>query len=255
MPRILPAWLPDFSRRYDGAEWMDDFAISDERLRGALRDLRLANRWLGGNAAVTSSLRLFLRPAEREDDPVTVLDLATGLADLPVHLVRWTKGQGYEIDVTGIDANPQTVAYARSYLRQSQPLAVRRHLRVEVADALDLPYDDASFDVVTAMLFMHHLSDEDAVRLVREMMRVARRGVVVCDLHRHPLAYAGLKLLTELLPVSPMFRHDGLVSVRRAFTRDDLETVARRAQLTAYRIRWHWAFRWTLTASTSSSRS
>ena len=255
MPRTRPALLPDLSQRYDGAEWMDDFDIGDKRLRDALRDLRLANRWLGGNAAVTSSMRPFVRQGGSKGNAVTVLDLATGLADLPVHLVRWGYRRGYEIDVTGIDANPQTVAYARDYLHETQPPVVRRHIQVEVSDALDLPYDDASFDIVTCMLFMHHLDDKNAVQLVNEMQRVSRRGIVVCDLHRHLLAYAGLKLLTELLPVSPMFRHDGLVSVRRAFTRDDLETVARHAQLTTYRIRWHWAFRWTLSASIDPSHS
>jgi hypothetical protein len=83
------------------------------------------------------------------------------------------------------------------------------------------------------------------VQLLREMDRVSRLGIVVNDLHRHPIAYAGIWLLTRLLPVSPMVRQDGPLSVRRGFRRCDLTALFRTAGLTRPQMRWHWAFRWT----------
>ena len=224
---------------------MDDFTIVDERLTTALDNLRYVNRFLGGYGAAMAVLRSVLRahPPER---PFRVLDLATGVADFPDFLVRWAARRGRTVEVVALDANPATVAYARTVLDRELPEPLRPRIRVEVGDALALPFEDDAFDVAVTSLFMHHLTHDDSVKLVRGMRRVARQGLLVNDLHRHPLAYYSILALADVLPVSPMFRHDGPISVRRAFTRDELRAIADAAGLDAYRIRWHWAFRWTL---------
>ena len=76
------------------------------------------------------------------------------------------------------------------------------------------------------------------------MQRIAADGVLVSDLHRHVLAYAGIWTIAHVLPVSPMFKMDGPISVRKGFTRTDLERYAKAAQLPTPTIRWQWAFRW-----------
>ena len=224
---------------------MDDFTIVDERLTTALDNLRYVNRFLGGYAAAMAAMTPLWR-AHPPDRPLRVLDLATGVADFPDYLARWAGRRGRVLEVVALDANPATVAYAQKTLDRDLPAPLRPRVRVEVGDALALPYDDAAFDVAVTSLFMHHLTHGDAVTLVREMNRVARHGFVVNDLHRHRLAYYSILALAAVLPVSPMFRHDGPISVLRGFSRDDLHAIAQDAGLGAYRIRWHWAFRWTL---------
>lgn len=224
---------------------MDDFTIVDERLETALDNLRYVNRFLGGYGSTMTLLAPLLR-ARAAEHPLRVLDLATGGADFPAFLTRWADRRRRAVDVVALDANPATVAYARKALDRTLPERLHPRVRVEVGDALALPYADDAFDVCVASLFMHHLEHHEAVTLVREMDRVARHGLVVNDLHRHWMAYYSIRALAAVLPVSPMFRHDGPVSVLRAFTRDDLRAVAADAGLNAYRIRWHWAFRWTL---------
>ncbi len=221
---------------------MDDFSIVDARLTRALDDLRWANRWLGGYAATRSALE----PLLRRRRVLRVIDLGTGAADYPEHLVRWGARRGKTVEVVAVDANPHTVAYAQTALDRRLPAGFRAQVEVVCADALDLPYADDAFDVALAALFLHHLPDEEAVALLQEMDRVARGGVVVNDLHRHPLAYYGVRALGTLTRASEMFRHDGPVSVRRAFRREDLEALAAAAGLAPARIRWRWAFRWIL---------
>lgn len=222
---------------------MDDLSVTDDRLTRALDDLRQVNRWLGGHAATLHALKPLLR---QRDDPLRVLDLATGVADFPAFLVRWAARRGMPVEVVAVDLNPATVAYARQRLDHDLPPGLRPCIRVMQGDAQALPYADGAFDVCTAALFMHHLNHDGAVRLVREMRRLGRRGLVVNDLHRHPLAYYGFTLIAALLPVSPMARHDGPISVLRGFTKGEVEAIAEEAGLEAYRVRWHWAFRWTL---------
>ena len=238
--------LPSFAERLHGEELMDDFSITDARLIRALDALRWVNRLLGGYATSLQVLRPYLRA--QAGRRVRLLDVGTGVADYPEVLVRWADRQGLDVHVTAVDANPATAAHARRTLDRRLPPSLRDRITVTVADALRLPYDDGAFEVVMAAMFMHHLREKEAVALVREMRRVARDGVLVNDLHRHPLAYLGILIPARLLPVSPMFRHDAPVSVRRGFRRADLEAVAVGAGLEGYRIRRHWAFRWSLSS-------
>ena len=223
---------------------MDDFTIVDDRLHGALDQLRWVNRLLGGYRATMAALAPYLRHARGRS--VRLLDLGTGVADFPEFVVRWAARRGLDVSVVGIDANEATVAYADAVLDRRLPSALRSRVALRVADALALPYGDDSFDVVVCSLFLHHFEDQEAVALLKEMARVARDGVVVNDLHRHPLAYASIRALVHVLPVSAMFRHDGPVSVLRAFRGDELAALAAAAGLPGARLTWHWAFRWVL---------
>ena len=234
--------MPDFSQRIQAVEMMDDFSIVDARLTRALDDLRWVNRWLGGYAATQS----VVGPLLKETRSLQVLDLGTGGADYPEHLVRWAARCGHTVEVVGVDANPHTVAYARTALDRRLPVGLRTQVEVVCADALDLPYADDAFDVAMAALFLHHFPGAEGAALLREMNRVARRGIIINDLHRHPIAYYGIQALGALTQASEMFRHDGPVSVLRGFRREELEALAEEAGLEAVRIRWHWAFRWVM---------
>jgi ubiquinone/menaquinone biosynthesis C-methylase UbiE len=102
-----------------------------------------------------------------------------------------------------------------------------------IGDALDLPFPDGSFDIAMASLFFHHLSNEDCVRVLAQMWRIARRRVIINDLHRHAIAYFSIRALTRLFSSSRMVRHDAPVSVRRSFRPAELLDIARRAGVPA----------------------
>lgn len=234
-----------FARRARVDEWMDDFTIVDERLETALSNLRVVNRFLGGYAASLSVLGPYLTRIGRR--PIRVLDVGTGRADFPEYLVTWAAARGLDVRVTAIDANPAVLAYAGPVLDRRLPPRLRARVELVEADALALPFEEGAFDVSLASLFLHHLDDAAAVRLLREMQRVSRDGLLVNDLHRHPVAYYSIRALAGLLPTSPMFAHDAPVSVLRAFQRPELVAFAQRAGLRGARLRWRWAFRWVLT--------
>jgi hypothetical protein len=101
-------------------------------------------------------------------------------------------------------------------------------------------------DVIVSSLFAHHLPDEDLVRFFRWMEARARLGWIVNDLHRHPVSYWGLRAILAVAPVHRFVRHDGPVSVRRGFSRADLEAVGRAAGFAPgdLSIEWWFPFRW-----------
>ena len=241
MPSPLPLF-PDLSRRLNTEEWMDDFSITDARLTRALRDLRLTNRLLGAYAATDA----LLDPILRRRDHLRIVDVGCGIGDYLVHLARRAAAFGCQAELVGIDANPVTVGHARAHLDAELAPSRRSQVRVEVEDAQHLSYPDDAVDIVHAALFLHHFHGKEAVQLLTELQRVARRGLLINDLHRHLLAYLGIWELSRVLRMAPMVQHDGPLSVRRGFTRDELLRLAHRANLPAPTVRWHWAFRWTL---------
>ena len=238
--------MPSFQIRTDQDELMDDFTIQDERLTDALEQLRPINQLLGGYATTMEVIAPFLK--SRSNQKTRILDLGTGIGDFPEYIVRWAAAQSPAIDVevVAIDANPITVDYARSALQKRLPPNLHSQIKVEVADALALPYADDQFDIAIAAMFLHHFAHENAVQIVRSMQRVSKHGILINDLHRHPFAYYGIYALTRLLPAVEMVQNDAPLSVLRGFKSPELKSIAESASLINFSLKWRYAFRWVL---------
>ena len=123
-------------------------------------------------------------------------------------------------------------------------------IEVQRADALALPYADRAFDVALLTLTLHHFEGDDQLRTLRELWRVARRGIVVGELERCWPNYLGARLLAATVwRKNRLTRHDGPLSVRRAFTRRELLDLARRAGLDHPRVSRHFFHRLVLRAT------
>ncbi len=240
--------MPSFKIRTDQDELMDDFSITDSRLTSALEQLRLVNQWLSGYSTTMAAIAPFLRSRQT----TRILDLGTGIADFPEYIVRWSRQQSppLDVEIVAIDANPVTVEYARTALKGRLSESANAKIKLEVADALALPYEDDSFDIAMGAMFLHHFAQTKATAIVKDMQRVSRCGIVINDLHRHPLAYYGIYALTHLLPASPMVQNDGPLSVLRGFKKEELEEIAQAAGLENFSLRWYFPFRWLLTTVT-----
>lgn len=222
--------------RVSGAERMDEPGVDRAELATSLRDLRRANRWMGGSRVVLRHLGPML--GRLPEPACTLLDVGTGSGDVPLTVVRWARRRGVRVRATATDFHPGTLALAREHTAEEPEVAVER------ADALSLPYADGAFDFALCCTALHHFEAEDAVRVLRELHRVAARGVVVSDLVRSRTALLGVRLLAETVwRRHPMTRHDGPLSVRRAFTPAELRGLAERAGLGGARVHAHFPFR------------
>ena len=242
--------MPSFSARTDEDEQMDDFSIDDERLTDALQQLRLINQYLSGYSTTMSFLKPYLRLRAKEMHLKTrILDVGTGIADFPEQIIRWADQhlRNHEIEIVAIDANPVTVAFAQKTLNERLPKRLSDRIQVETADALSLPYADDAFDLAIGAMFLHHFPHDAATKIVRSMQRVSHDGILINDLHRHPLAYYGIYTLTRVFPATPMVQNDGPISVLRGFRAPELVAIAQAASLPNVSIRWRFPFRWLLT--------
>jgi len=96
-----------------------------------------------------------------------VLDLACGTGTLAILL----KQRFPDVDVTGIDGDPEVLAIASRKAARS-----RVTLRLDQGLSHALPYPDAHFDRVVSSLFFHHLSWPDKQRTAAELYRVLKPG-------------------------------------------------------------------------------
>jgi len=214
-------------------EWMDEKDIDRAALADSLKFIRFVNRRLGGVAPVLRLLKRWTRDIPR-DHPVTMLDIATGSADIPVAAVKWARGNGIDLHVTAIDTHPTTLDLAREYVERSGCADAITLLEMDALKLTD-HFEPNSFDLVHAGLFLHHLDELPALTVLRMMDRLSKCGLIWNDLLRSRLSLLGARLLTIGQP--EIVKHDACVSVRAAFTPAEAGDMARRVDLENVHIR------------------
>ncbi len=202
--------------RRRGVEFLDDPSVDSAIATRSLHDVARANRWFGGTRAVVAELARLLPPSPTAS-PLLLLDVGTGLGDIPAHARRIAAQRGQTLTTLGLELTHHLAAGARA--RAGLSLC---------ADALRLPFGDRTVDFVTCSQVLHHFDVAESAALLQELTRVARRGVIVSDLRRSWLAVGLLWLVSFPLAFHPVSRHDGVVSILRGFTTDELAQTVRR---------------------------
>jgi 2-polyprenyl-3-methyl-5-hydroxy-6-metoxy-1,4-benzoquinol methylase len=232
--------LAPIPRLHGADELLDRADNSDAEVRESLRDLERLNRHFGGVRTTLLHLRRMI--AGIPHSPVTILDVATGGGDIPRAICRWARGRGLSVTIEALDRSAQAVAAATTWA------AGYPEIRVHQAEAPPLAYPDRSFDVAISSLFLHHLTEDQGIRLLREMGRIARRGLIVNDLRRSRTARAVTALATRVLSPNRLTRHDGPLSILRGFRPEELRRMAAHAGLPRARASRHPWFRLALVA-------
>ncbi len=218
-------------------ELMDAPDADRGELSRALGFIRWVNHSMGGSAALIRWLDLWSKgwPTGK---PMTLLDVATGSADVPIAARVWARKRGLDLRITAIDLHPTTLDLAREYLSASDP-KLAEGVELVAADALEMVdrFGIANFDVAHAGLFLHHLSEINAMNVLRQMDRVSRVGLVWNDLVRSRAGFAAIHAMTIGAP--EMVRHDARVSVRAGFTKREALDIAHRVGLHDPTYRWN----------------
>jgi ubiquinone/menaquinone biosynthesis C-methylase UbiE len=207
--------MVNLSARSTKLELIDGPVESERELAGSFRDIALINRAFGGTAVARFALR-DLRPH-------TLLDVGTGLADIPKAILDASRSRGTALSVTCLDNNATLVAIARE--RHAGDPSVR----MICGDGTALPFDDGAFDVAMCNLAFHHFDPGPAVALLRELRRVSKMTPIVTDLSRSHLTLAAAWTFSRLFTRNRLTRNDAPLSARRAYTSTEAVELARRA--------------------------
>lgn len=223
-----------FSQRSNAVEIMDDLDCDGEVVHQTLRELEFINRTLGGNQITVDGVNSLLQN-HKSLTPLEIIDLGCGGGDMLLLLSK--KFPAKNMKLAGIDANPHIVEYARRNGGNS-------NITFECTNILSEEFESKTFDIAIATLFFHHFSFEELVNVLKKLYSHVKVGIVINDLHRHPLAYYSIKLLTKLFSKSAMVKFDAPLSVLRGFSKKEIEYMLNKAGIKTYSLHWQWAFRW-----------
>jgi ubiquinone/menaquinone biosynthesis C-methylase UbiE len=219
-------------RAEDGREHLDG-PLSRRDRDAALADIDRLSTWFGGYALTIRAVRRLLGEGSRGPRAPVVVDVGGGRGDLARRLVRAVQQQGGRVTVVLLDRDREGLALADRACRDCPEI-----LRV-CADATALPFRDGGVDVAMTSLVLHHLPPRAVEASLEAMRAAARRGVVVNDLLRTRLSWLLVVLATRLFARHPVARHDGPLSVRRAYAPDELRVLCEKAGWRRLSIRRH----------------
>jgi ubiquinone/menaquinone biosynthesis C-methylase UbiE len=236
-------------------ELLDTDSGTPAEIAGSISDLRLINRWFGGVATTRTLIQTVARKTGSSE--FSLLEVAAGDGSLAQEVGASLQRSGIRLNITLLDrAASHLPAIPNSNNNgnlSSQDARVDRtgvsdpheHLAFGsalVADALDLPFSDSAFDLVSCSLFIHHLSPEHVITFAKEALRVCRRAALVNDLIRNPfhlaLVYAGMPLYR-----SRITRHDAPASVRQAYTIEEMREFFQQGGAASVEVRRHHLYR------------
>lgn len=196
-----------------GAEALDDPTTEPALVRRMLADIARCNRWLGGTAAMRYGLARLLEPSDRGQS-LTLFDIGTGGADLPRAAQRWALRRGVLLRPLALERIRAAAAVARDH-----------GVPTILGCAGSLPLRAKSVDVVLVSQVAHHLDRASVIRLFAAGTQLARRGVVVADLHRRWFAVPAFRAAGAVLGLHATTIADGVTSVRRGYSIGELRAL------------------------------
>ena len=235
-------WMPDLRQRSQALELLDAPNIPRADLWRNLAELDTINRWLGGHAITLVGLQRLLvnLPSESEAPrKLRVVDIGCGGGDSLKAIAAWVKVAkvvqqlGLQLELTGVDLKPECLEFAQ-----------------QACQGLDIHWIcsdyrllESEYDIVLTSLFCHHLDPIQLREFLLWAKQNAKMGLLINDLHRHPLAWWGIHILTAIFSRSHLVKHDAPLSVWRGFSRAELAEVLAETGWKAD-LEWCWAFRY-----------
>jgi 2-polyprenyl-3-methyl-5-hydroxy-6-metoxy-1,4-benzoquinol methylase len=228
--------MPSFNLRSYQKELLDGNNIPFEDIKRNMHELEFINRHLGGHAITLEGIGLFAN-----GQPLRVLEIGCGGGDNLAAIRNWANRHNQQVILEGVDINGECIAFAQSQKNNEGIEFIQ-------SDYRDLLIVEKP-DVIFSSLFCHHFNNDELVIMLQWMFENSKQGFIINDLHRHPLAYYSIKMLTGFFSKSYLVKNDAPLSVLRGLTRSEWQSVFAKAGITSFKCRWKWAFRWLITCT------
>jgi 2-polyprenyl-3-methyl-5-hydroxy-6-metoxy-1,4-benzoquinol methylase len=226
----------NWSQRSYQKELLDRDDLPFDAIRKNMEELDIINSRLGGHAITIKGLQTILQ-TKLFQNPISVLEIGCGGGDNLRVLRDWADRKNVPVQLTGVDINEACIQFAKQQPRN-------KGIQFICADYKTVSLQQ---DVIFSSLFCHHFTEAELVHMLQWMQRYSRMGFFINDLHRHPVAYYSIKVLTNLFSKSYLVKNDAPLSVQRGFAKREWQQLFQKAMLPNYTIQWQWAFRWLIT--------
>lgn len=217
-------------------ELLDGEGIPFADIERNMRELDRVNTLLGGHRITCKGIEQFTAklPAGKT---LTVAEIGCGGGDNLRVIQRLLQKKRIACRLTGIDMKQECIHFAENAFDEADDITWI------CSDYRDVQWDTQP-DIIFSSLFCHHFTDEELVTQLQWLRDNSRMGFFINDLHRHPLAYYSIRLLTRLFSTSYLVKNDAPLSVKRGFKKKEWQQLLAQAGLQSSAINWQWAFRY-----------
>lgn len=232
--------IGSFKYRASISERMDAPDAPENEVDKTLKYIDFVNRTLGGYPVLIRGLKTLMRRFP-EGSSLRVLDVGCGAGHQIRYLREWFNRRQISAVLAGVDLNPVAIQKAKS-------LPGNENIAIHCNDALSGDCDYEVYDIVICSLFLHHLSDQQIVKLFK-MWNKSGVSVLINDLHRSFAAWLLFRIFAWVTNAPRMAKFDGAASVRNAFTKKELLALGKASGYNCVSVRWRWAFRYEMILS------
>jgi 2-polyprenyl-3-methyl-5-hydroxy-6-metoxy-1,4-benzoquinol methylase len=229
--------MPMFMERSKEKELLDlgpDYYTHNE-YTDCLKKLFRVNKLFGFFQSTVKILKRF-------SEESTLLDVGCGGGLFILHLSKLFP----HMHMSGMDISATAITDAEQSLRIWKKNNPDIQVFFQLQEHAHLNFAKNSFDIILITLVCHHLDNEELIDFLKQAHLAAGKAVIINDLHRHWLAYRLYGLLSPLLFRNRLITHDGLISIRRGFTRQELQLLLQKTGIQYYQLKWCFPFRWKL---------
>lgn len=226
--------MPSFKYRSYQKELLDSDTIPFEAIRQNMVELNTINHLLGGHRITLKGLGQII--ANHKKQTWNIVEIGCGGGDNLRVIKEWATKNKLHVTLTGVDINKECIAFA-------QQVESNQGIQFIVSDYREVVFGQKP-DIIFSSLFSHHFKDDELIDQLKWMHENSQKGFFINDLHRHPLAYYSIKLLTKLFSNSYLVKNDAPISVMRGFHKGEWKQLFMKAQLHHISCKWEWAFRW-----------
>jgi len=226
----------NFTSRSSENELMDDANLDTHLLQEIYADINKVNKVLNG---FSLSLKAMARIIEENPrNSYTILDMGCGDGAMLRNVAYYFKSKSFELNLIGIDLNAKSIQLAKENSKEYPNILFFEQ------DILALEANELQCDILLCTLTMHHFDSKAIPTFLNQFANLSRLAVVINDLQRSKVSYYLYKLFSLIFMKTKIAKHDGSVSIKRAFTKSDLIAFSKNLPNVKHEIRWRWAFRY-----------
>lgn len=226
----------NFSSRNTDPEYMDDPHIEGSLLQAVLRDINRANRLLGGIKITIEALDELIK--ENPRDSYTIVDMGCGDGAMLREIALFYRKKKLKVSLIGMDLSEKALTIGQLKSSNFSEITFAHQ------DILQVEAEKLQCDILLCTLTMHHFADEQISTFLKQFRKLASIGIIVNDLQRSRIAYYLFKGYSALFIKTKIAKHDGLISIKSGFTREELNNFSDQISGLSHFIQWKWAFRY-----------
>jgi len=226
----------DFSQRNTEVELMDNPTIEEAVLRKVLKDINRANRLLGGNKITIHAIAQLMKKQPKAQ--YTIVDMGCGDGSMLRAVALFCRKRNIEVRLIGLDLSEQALAIGKEKSRSFPEIQFVQH------NIIAVPPTGLVCDILLCTLTMHHFNSRQIPQFLEQFVKLASIGVIINDLQRSRLAYYLFKAFSVIFIQTWIAKHDGLLSIKSGFVKNELIKFSRELPHVHHSIQWKWAFRY-----------